>query len=423
MSSGDASLEGARTVVSAALCYYEHGAGAGPGRGAAVSLHVARRVRGAARAPRRARPAARWRVSGVSSTRTTTSIAKQRCAPGWRSTARTRWRSRGGSGPGSFSARSSPTSRSSRRPLELDCGSCRLCIDACPTGALDEPGVLDATKCLSYWTQAPAADSGAVPGRARATASTAATSARTCVRGTAGSRSVVRALAPEGAEAMSPVSLRDWLERDGDELVAESRSPLRPAQRSALAATKRAHRRRQRRKPASSCRPFERYAESDDPVLRDAADWALERIERDPHDAAATASAWQFSSTRCGARSPRFARSRRRVRVNGPNRRRVGGSSSWRSAACLGIERLVDDAAVSSLRLEPVDVGSSRRGGRGSGEARRRERSCRGRRRVCRCSDADPVRLRQALDNLVSNALRHAGSSTEVLVRARREWG
>jgi two-component system sensor histidine kinase BaeS len=85
--------------------------------------------------------------------------------------------------------------------------------------------------------------------------------------------------------------------------------------------------------------------------------------------------------------------------------------------ACRGIERVVADASVASVRLEPVDVGALVRqvaAVAALGGARVEARVAAG----IPPARADPVRLRQALDNLVSNALAHAGEGADVLVTA-----
>ena len=99
-------------------------------------------------------------------------------------------------------------------PLETDCGSCRLCIDACPTDALDEPGTLDATRCLSYWTQSP----DEIPEEFREPLEDRVYGCDICQDVCPWNRGVEKRRAGEPERGEPFVSLAEWLTEDGETL-------------------------------------------------------------------------------------------------------------------------------------------------------------------------------------------------------------
>ena len=160
-------------------------------------------------------------------------------------------------------------------PLPFACGSCTLCIDACPTAALDEPGVLDATKCLSYWSQAAAP----IPEDYRAAMGTHVYGCDICQDVCPWNRGVEKRRAGsqprDGAEPH--VSLVDWLEAEAAELrerydrLFVPKQDVRYLRRNALVAL------------GNSGEPDDRatlesFLEHDDPLLREHAEWALARL-------------------------------------------------------------------------------------------------------------------------------------------------
>jgi epoxyqueuosine reductase len=159
--------------------------------------------------------------------------------------------------------------------LELDCGSCRLCIDACPTGALDEPGTLDSTKCLSYWTQAPAP----VPADYRARLADQVYGCDICQDVCPWNRGVEkrRENAAPSTHAEPFVSLVEWLETEDEQLAQRyarlyfPRNEGRWLKRNALVALGNTGTEQDRATLAP-------YLDHEDEMLREHAEWADNQI-------------------------------------------------------------------------------------------------------------------------------------------------
>src|SRR5439155_1128886 len=191
-------------------------------------------------------------------------------------------------------------------------GSCRLCIDGCPTGALDEPGVLDSTKCLSYWTQAPEP----IPEEYRRDLGASVYGCDICQEVCPWNRGIEKRRRQSTVEASATpaVSLAEYESNNG----------------------------------------------------------AVRQITQLAH------------------------------------------------GACRGVDRILAEAALGPLRLAEVDVQILVRDAVAAavlGGAHVRATIENELPRI----DVDPVRLRQAIDNLIGNAVAHSGSTAEIVVRARSD--
>jgi epoxyqueuosine reductase len=159
--------------------------------------------------------------------------------------------------------------------LELDCGSCTLCIDACPTGALDEPGTVDSTKCLSYWTQS----GSEIPAAYRSELGDQVYGCDICQDVCPWNRGIERRRAEASlpADAEATVSLVEWLRASDQDLVDRyerlfvPKNDARYLRRNALIAL------------GNSGGPehvaeAESFLGDEDELLRETAAWAVERL-------------------------------------------------------------------------------------------------------------------------------------------------
>jgi epoxyqueuosine reductase len=161
------------------------------------------------------------------------------------------------------------------RPRTDLCGSCRACLDACPTGALPEPYVLDARRCISYLT---IEERGSIPEQWRASLGRHVFGCDICQdvcpwnrkrrhRGPAAFEPREGLLAPDLAELAS-LDLETFRERF-------RRSPMKRTKRRGLLRNVAVALGNTGGPP--NVRLLEMLAQDDDPVVREHAAWALAR--------------------------------------------------------------------------------------------------------------------------------------------------
>jgi epoxyqueuosine reductase len=165
-------------------------------------------------------------------------------------------------------------------PLADLCGSCRACLDACPTGALVAPYVLDSRLCISYWT---IEHRGAIPSEVRPLLGDWVFGCDVCQEvcpWNAGPRPATEpALAlPETRRRLSLLDLLELQQEDYE--TRFRRSPMKRARRSGLrrnAAVAMGNRRASAYVPAL----VRALGDEEDAGLRRHAAWALGRIGGD----------------------------------------------------------------------------------------------------------------------------------------------